>query len=266
MTLSRSVLLLPLALTLACATVPGTERSQFVLVPASVADDMGRQAWDETLATAKVVKGGAQAQMVQRVGKSIVAAAGRLYPERSAGITWEFVLIDEPQTANAWALPGGRSAVYTGLLPMTQTEDGLAAVVGHEVCHVLARHGAERMTHTLIFNMGMSLAQIMNQDKSPEEQDALLQTLGMVGQAGAILPFSRTHESEADHMGLMLAADAGYDPRAAVSLWERMGAAGGERPPEFMSTHPSEDTRVAQLTALMPEAMALYSAAKAAGR
>jgi predicted Zn-dependent protease len=249
-----------------CATVPGTERSQLVLVPRSVADDMGRSAWTETLNTAAVIPSGEEAAMVQRVGERIVAAAGRIYPERSEGYEWEFALIDEPQTANAWALPGGKSAVYSGLLPMTQTEDGLAAVMGHEVCHVLAKHGAERMTHTLMFNLGMSVAQIASQQMGPAEQDAMLQTLGMVGQAGAILPFSRTHESEADHMGLMLAADAGYDPRAAVELWKRMGAGGGERPPEFLSTHPSEETRIAKLTELMPKAMVLYKQAVAAGR
>lgn len=250
----------------ACALVPGTKRSQLVLVPRSVADEMGVQAWQQTLAESTVIASGPDAEMVQRVGKRIVAAAERIYPERAEGYTWEFALIDAPDMVNAWALPGGKSAVYTGILPLTQDENGLAAVMGHEVCHVLASHGAERMTHSMIFEMGMSVAQIASSSKSPAEQEALMEALGLAGQTGAILPFSRAHESEADHMGVMLAADAGYDPRAAVELWKRMGALGGERPPEIMSTHPAEGTRVAALEALMPEAMVLYKQAKVAGR
>ncbi len=264
--LCRVTLLALITFAVACTTVPGSGRSQFNIIPRSTADSLGNETWAQTLSESKVIATGAQAQMIQRIGKRIVAAAERIYPKRAAGYTWQFALIDEPQTVNAWALPGGKSAVYTGLLPVTQDETSLAMVMGHEVAHVLAHHGAERMSQGLGLQGVMIIAQLATADREPEQQEELMQLLGMAGQTGIILPFSRGHESEADQLGLMMAADAGYDPRAAVKLWQRMAAVGGDRPPEFLSTHPSEATRIEQLQELMPDALKLFNAAQAAGR
>ncbi|MFT7463465.1 MAG: putative Zn-dependent protease [Pseudohongiellaceae bacterium] len=265
--LLRVTLIACLALAVGCTTVPGSDRSQFNFIPRSTADSLGNDAWQQALAEATVVQSGTQAEMIQRIGKRIIAAAERLYPKRAKGYTWQFALIDEPQTVNAWALPGGKSAVYTGLLTVTQDEKSLAMVMGHEVAHVLAHHGSERMSQGMGLQGVMIIAQLATADRDPEQQGQMMQLLGMAGQAGVILPFSRNHESEADHLGLMMAADAGYNPQAAVSLWQRMAATGGgERPPEFMSTHPSEATRIKRLQELMPEALKLFKAAKAAGR
>lgn len=246
------------ALLAACATVPETGRSQLSLVPRSMEDSIGEEAWTRTLAEAPVVESGPEAELVRRVGERVAAAAARLYPDSVEGIEWEFVLIGETDKVNAWALPGGKSAVYAGLLPVTQDEDSLAIVMGHEVGHVLARHGGERMSHTLVLQATLVAAQLATGKMSAEAQDMTMQALTGVGELGFILPFSREHESEADHIGLMIAAEAGYDPRAAIDLWRRMGAGAGERPPEFLSTHPSEETRIERLTELMPEALERY--------
>lgn len=262
----KRLLLLPLLLA-ACLTVPGTERSQFIVVPQVVELSLGAQAYQQALTEAKPVAKGPQAEMVKRVGQRIGEAALRMFPERSELFSWEISLLDDPQTANAWALPGGKMAVYTGLLPITQDEAGLAVVVGHEVAHAVARHGAERMSHDLVFQAGLMAADTQLGDLPAGERDEILQALVGIGTLGAVLPFSRAHESEADHLGLLLSADAGYDPQAAIGLWERMAAGKtGPAPLEFMSTHPSETTRIARLKEVMPEALELYEAAKKAGR
>lgn len=272
--MNRSIAVLVLAVSLlpaACTSAPLTGRSQFLPFPVSVENDLGASAWEETLAEAQqqgtLVTSGPQAAEVRRVGDAIAEAAKR-NPETQAtaeSYDWQFVLLKSSQV-NAWALPGGRSAVYTGLLQVATSEDELAAVMGHEVAHALARHSGERMAQTMMVTAGLSLATLLSGDMEPEDRTLMLASLGIVGQAGVILPFSRTHESEADEIGLLLAADAGYDPRAAVTLWEKMAALGGERPPELLSTHPSEATRIEQLSELMPKAMKVWERAKAEGR
>jgi predicted Zn-dependent protease len=174
---------------------------------------------------------------------------------------WEVTIIKDDKTANAFALPGGKMAVYTGIFPMAKTEAGLAAVMGHEVVHALARHGAERMSQGQLTNTVLQVAgaAIGLSGGNPLLGQATMAALGAGAQVGVLLPFSRKHESEADYVGILLAADAGYDPRESVALWERMGhASGGGGQSEFLSTHPSHDTRIEQLKEWMPEAMAIY--------
>ena len=174
---------------------------------------------------------------------------------------WEVTVIKDDKTANAFALPGGKMAVYTGIFPMAKTEAGLAAVMGHEVVHALARHGSERMSQGQVTNIGLQVigAAVGLSSKNPMLSQSTMAALGAGAQVGVLLPFSRKHESEADYVGILLAADAGYDPRESVALWERMAhMSGGEGTAEFLSTHPSHDTRIDQLKEWMPEAMAIY--------
>ena len=259
--------LVSLAFLPACESVPGTGRNRLMLVPISTDLSLGAEGYQHTLAESKIVSSGPEAEMVQRVGSKISAAAERLYFDEASQFEWEIVLIDEPQTANAWCMPGGKMAVYTGLLPITGDEQSLAVVVGHEVCHAVARHGAERMSHELVMELGLTAASLSMSDMDSGERDQIMQALVGVGTVGAILPFSREHEAEADYMGLMVAADAGYDPQAAIGLWERMAkASAGNAPPELLSTHPSDASRIEHLKEVMPEAMGYYEQAKRAGR
>lgn len=230
-----------------CQQVSGTDRRQ--LNAYTVADEivLGDAAFDEMLASADLVESGEAFEQVQRVGMRIAAAAQRLHPEVANRFEWEVVLIDDDEVVNAWALPGGKMAVYTGILPYTRTEDGLAAVLGHEAAHALARHGGENMTRQALAGlvaMGVAVA------VDPDDRELVALAAGAYGLLGEPA-FSRAQESEADELGLFLAADAGYDPREAVLLWQRMGERGGE-PPEFLSTHPNSETRIRRLEALMP--------------
>lgn len=266
-----ALLLAALALCTACQTAPLTGRRQFLPLPPSVENEIGANAWAETLAAAQtdgsLVTTGPRAQRVQRVGRAIEAAAKR-HPETkelAETYEWEFVLLSSTQV-NAWALPGGKCAVYTGLLDVATEESELAAVMGHEVAHALARHSGERMSQTMLVNLGLTAAALLSGDMDEEDRTLLMASLGLATQAGVLLPFSRAHESEADEIGVLLSADAGYDPRGAITLWQKMGALGGERPPELLSTHPSETTRVADLEDLMPKATKIWNRAKAAGR
>jgi len=174
---------------------------------------------------------------------------------------WEVTVIKDDKTANAFALPGGKMAVYTGIFPMAKTEAGLAAVMGHEVVHALARHGAERMSQGQLTNATLQVvgAAAGASGGGGMLGQAAMAALGVGAEVGVLLPFSRKHESEADYVGILLAADAGYDPRESVALWERMGQmSGGGASSDFMSTHPSHETRITQLKTWMPEAMAIY--------
>lgn len=251
--------------------MPGTGRSQltFALSPAQEIQ-LGEEAYREQLQGAKLVRSGPQYEMLMRIGPRIAQAAEHLYPDSLATeFEWEFSLIDDPKTVNAWCLPGGKVAVYTGLLPVTRDEASLAVVVGHEVAHAIARHGAERISQQtglqgLLFAGGQLIGL---SDMSASTQELTLQALGLGAQVGVLLPFSRTHESEADELGLYMSADAGYEPRAAIGLWERMAAAsGGSGPPEFLSTHPSEGTRIQRLEEHMPKALRYYNKARREGR
>ena len=263
---TRTPLALSLALALAlagCQTVPGTGRSQLIMVPMSMDLSLGAEGYQQTLAEAELITSGPDYEMVQRVGQRVSEAAERLYTERSIEFDWEIVLIDEPETANAWCMPGGKMAVYSGLLPVTQDEEGLAVVVGHEVAHAVARHGAERMSQDIVATVALGAASASMSDMDAQERDTIMQALVGVGTLGVILPFSRAQESEADQLGLYISADAGYDPRASIGLWQRMGAQSqGAAPPEFLSTHPSDETRIEHLQSIMHDALGYYEAAQ----
>jgi predicted Zn-dependent protease len=200
--------------------------------------------------------------MVQRVGSNIAKGVEQYFAQKGLsgelkGYAWEFNLV-ESNDVNAWCMPGGKVVVYTGILPITKDETGLAVVLGHEISHAVAEHGNERMSQGLVTQLGgMALATAL--ENKPEETQALWMTAFGVGtQVGALLPFSRTHESEADRLGLIFMAMAGYNPNAAVNFWERMAAQGGQAPPEFLSTHPSDQTRINDIKKELPEAMQYY--------
>jgi predicted Zn-dependent protease len=249
--------------TASCHTVPYTGRSQLNIIDSNTENQMGLQAFQQALSENKTVSSGSQAQMVQNVAKRIAAAADRDAQERGAalGFDWQVVLIDSP-AANAWCLPGGKMGVYTGILPVTQSEAGLAVVLGHEVGHAIARHGGERITQQMGIEVALQAVQIGISKTSNATQQTVMTALGVGAQVGVLLPFSRSHESEADHIGIILMAKAGYDPHEAPKLWERMSQTGGGAPPEFLSTHPSNDTRIKQLNGWMQEALQYYQPGK----
>lgn len=258
-TLILSLVLIGLA---GCTSNPYTNRSQFLLIPESQEVHMGKQAYAQALNDPKVVisKNPAEVEPVKRVAERIIAAAKQSkYAERAKSFQWEVTVIKDDKTKNAWALPGGKIAFYTGIFPEAKNGNGLAAIMGHEVIHALARHGAERVSQHTAANLGMRIATAAF-DLKPITQTLAVQALGI----GVLLPFSRGHESEADYIGLLLAADAGYDPREAVLLWERMAKSSKGAPSEFLSTHPSHDTRIENLQKWMPEAMARYERASKA--
>ncbi len=242
---------------LGCTHAPETGRSQLIMMSSSQEIALGQEAFKEVLQKEKTVTSGLKYEMVQRVGEKVALAANRLYPEAVRGYKWKFALIRDNDMVNAWALPGGKCAVYTGLLPIAKNEDGLAIVMAHEVAHVIARHGAERASHGLI--NAVTVAGMAMSDMNKRDRVIVLGAFGI----GFALPFSRTQESEADQLGLYIAADAGYDPREAIPLWRRMGKENKGAPPEFLSTHPSSKTRIQQLRGWMPKAMLYYDNATA---
>jgi len=232
-----------------CETVPITGRSQLQLVSGAQEVQMGTEAYKDILGKAKVSTDPAQNALVARVGTRIAAATGR------SDLPWEFKVIDDPETVNAFALPGGKVAVYTGILPITRDEAGLAVVLGHEVSHVMARHSAERISEQLSLQLGAQVVgSVLGVDAEVTKVGA-----GLLVNA-LLLPWGRSQESEADHLGLIYMAKAGYDPHTARDLWIRMAEAskGRSRPPEFLSTHPSEEARVRQIEGWLSEAMRYY--------
>jgi predicted Zn-dependent protease len=233
---------------LACQTVPITGRQQLMLISSDEENRLGIEAYEKILHQEQVSQDPQLNALVRRVGERIAAVADR--PD----FAWEFHVIDK-DAANAFALPGGKVAVYTGILKYTQTDTGLAVVIGHEVAHALARHGGERMSRSLIAKLGLSAVQIGLNTNDP----AILQGIGLAYGVGVELPFDRGQESEADHIGLILMAKAGYDPREAIPFWQRMSSGKqGKGPPEFLSTHPSGKTRITQLRQWMSEALQYY--------
>lgn len=245
-----------------CSTVPITGRKQLSLIPGSTMLSMSFQQYDDFLHSNTLSTNQQQTALVKRVGTNIQKAVEQYFAQKGmsdqlSGYQWETNLV-ESKEVNAWCMPGGKIVVYTGILPVTQTEAGLAVVMGHEVAHAVAEHGNERMSQGLLAQLGgMGLALAL--EKKPEETKALWMTAFSVGaQYGALLPFSRLQESEADELGLTFMAMAGYNPNEAVSFWERMSQSGGQAPPEFMSTHPSNETRIADIRKHLPEAMKYY--------
>jgi predicted Zn-dependent protease len=249
----KLIALLSIALlALACKTVPITGRSQVRLLPESTMNSMSFTQYDQFLNENKVVTNTAQAQTVKRVGDRIRRAAEVYFAANNMSealndFRWEFNLVEDP-TVNAWCMPGGKVVIYTGIMPIAQGENGLAVIMGHEVAHALAHHGNERMSQQMAVQMGgMALSEALS-SKPQQTQSLFMTAYGIGSQVGALLPFSRTHESEADKIGLYLMAVAGYDVDEAPRFWERMQAgAGGQAPPEFLSTHPSPTTRQTNL-------------------
>jgi predicted Zn-dependent protease len=247
-----------------CETNPYTGRSQLLMISVAQEMHLGAQAYSQVKNDPKVKlsQDPREIEPVKRVANRIIEAAKRSkYAEMARQFQWEVVVIKDDKTMNAFALPGGKIAVYTGIFPVAKTEAGLAAVMGHEVVHALARHGAERMSQGQLTNAALQVASVAigASGSSPLLSQAAMAALGAGVQVGVLLPFSRSHESEADYVGLLLAADAGYDPREAVHLWERMEQlSGGGGPAEFLSTHPGHNTRIQQLKKWMPEALAIY--------
>ena len=252
-----------------CETNPYTNRSQFLVLPESQMNDLGAQQYTQVLSDPKVTisKNPREVDPVKRVAARIIKAAKRSkYVESAKTFKWDVNVIKDDRTKNAWALPGGKIAVYTGIFPMAKTEAGLAAIMGHEVVHALAQHGGERMSQGLAAQglLTVGAVALSTQGLSPQMNQLAMQALGMGTQVGVLLPFSRSHESEADYIGLLLAADAGYDPREAVGIWQRMAQASQGAPAEFLSTHPAHETRIADLKKWMPEAMKIYSRSRKA--
>jgi len=224
---------------------------------------LGLQSFQKVLQTERVVSSGPAVDQVSRVVRNLITVVRTLEPS----FEWQVSVVESSQ-ANAFCLPGGKIVVYTGILPITQTDDGLAVVLGHEIAHAILRHGSQRMLQTEVFNtvlQGASTAVSMG-DMTPEHQRAVMGALGLTTKYGVLMPFSREHETQADERGLLYAARAGYNPQEAVTFWERMAAAGGGQPPEFMSTHPSHGSRIARLKEIMPRALTEYEQATARKR
>jgi len=251
-----ALLLIVLSLSpLGCETVPYTGRRQIQLVSPDEETKMGAQSYQEIVGKAPLSTDGQANALVQRVGTRIAAVTGLTEQ-------WEFKLIADDKQANAFALPGGKVAVYTGILPITRDESGLAAVLGHEIGHVLARHGGERLSQQMGVQTATQLLAGMA-SSNPATVQLVSAALGAGAQVGVLLPWSRQQESEADHIGLILMAKAGYDPHASLELWKRMAeAAKGQRPSQWLSTHPAEETRIEQIQGWMPEALTYYRPAK----
>lgn len=242
-----------------CYTVPETGRQAFIL---PMFDDaaLGAQAFAEIKAQEKLSTNAADKARVERVGRRIAAAVG----DRMPGAQWEFVVFDEEDTVNAFALPGGKVGVYTGLLRLAATDDELAFVMGHEIAHVTSRHGAQRMTGQVLAAAGGVALDYSTQNK--KNRELMLAAYGL-GVTGGTLAYSRFHENEADYIGLRFVAHAGYDPRASVTFWRKMRAkAGGGRVPEFLSTHPSDEHRIANLEREIPNVLPIYEQALASRR
>ena len=265
----QSMLILVMAIGLAglagCETNPYTGRSQLLMTSVDQEMQMGAQAYGQVKNDPKMhqAQDPREIEPVRRVAAHVIEAAKRSkYAEMAQKFQWEVIVIKDDKTMNAFALPGGKIAVYTGIFPVARTEAGLAAVLGHEVVHALARHGAERMSQGQLTDAVLQMAGAAG-GKGMLSQAAMA-ALGAGAQVGVLLPFSRKHESEADYIGILLAADAGYDPRESVSLWERMEQLSrGGGPSEFLSTHPSNETRIDQLKKWMPEAMGIYQSRQA---
>jgi predicted Zn-dependent protease len=252
-----------------CETNPYTGRSQLLMTSVDQEMQMGAQAYSQVKNDPKMHQSQdpREVEPVRRVAARIIEAAKRSkYAEMASQFQWEVTVIKDDKTMNAFALPGGKIAVYTGIFPVAKTEAGLAAVLGHEVTHALARHGAERMSQGELTNAAL---QVLGTAVGATGGNAMLgkatmAALGAGAHVGVLLPFSRKHESEADYIGILLAADAGYDPRESVHLWERMEQmSSGKGPAEFLSTHPGHETRIEQLKKWMPEAMAIYQTRQA---
>jgi len=248
----------------ACQRNAITGRKQLSLVSESEVQAMALTEYTGFLSTNKVLSAASNknADMVKRCGNRLINAITQYYAQNKlsselSGYKWEINLVED-KNINAWCMPGGKIVVYTGLLPVTQNETALSIVMGHEIAHALAKHGSERMSQGLLQQLGGVAVSVAVQNKPKETQALFSNAYGVGSNVLGILPFSRSNESEADKFGLMFAALAGYDPREAIPFWQRMSAGGGQKPPEFLSTHPSDERRIADLQAIMNETLTKY--------
>jgi predicted Zn-dependent protease len=264
--LRKDVIIVALLVTLllSCSTVPITGRKQLDFIPSSSMLAMSVQEYDAFLKSHKLSTNEEHAQMVKQVGRRIQEAVEAYFAknqqtEALEGYDWEFNLVESDEV-NAWCMPGGKVVVYTGILPVTQDEAGLATVMGHEIAHAVARHGNERMSQALIAQMGGIGLSAALEEKPAKTRELWMTAFGMGAQVGVLLPYSRIQEKEADHLGLIFMAMAGYNPDRALDFWQRMAQKKeGKAPPEFLSTHPADETRIAKIKELLPQAMQYYS-------
>jgi len=250
-----------------CTVNQVTGRKQLSLVTESELQLMATSQYKTFLSENKALSNSNNnAAMVDRVGSRIANAITKYYSNKGQssvleGYKWEFNTI-ESKDVNAWCMPGGKVVVYTGLLPVTQNETALAIVMGHEIAHAIAKHGNERMSQAMVQQMGGTALEAALSQKPQQTKELFMTSYGIGSQVGAMLPWSRNQETEADKFGLIFAAMAGYDPREAIPFWQRMSAAGGAGQPEFLSTHPSDETRIKKLSQIMPEALKYYTGKK----
>lgn len=246
-----------------CSTVPITGRRQVSFVPQDQLIASSNDSYHQLLSESKMSEDKEKTRMVVNVGKRIASSAEQFMRENKMekeiqNYHWEFKLIQDDKTVNAFCMPGGKIAVYTGMLPITQDENGLAVVLGHEVAHALANHGGERMSQLLLAQMGATTLSAALSQQPQQTRQLLLQVYGIGANVGVILPYSRSHELEADHIGLILMAMAGYNPNSAIPFWQRMNEKARKRPPEFLSTHPEPLKRIEDIRNELPEAMKYY--------
>ena len=250
-------------LLIACSTVPITGRQQLNLLPHQTMLSMSLSQYDQFLKEHQLSQNPAQTQMVKRAGLRIQKAVEQYFAQNGmsdqlSDYAWEFNLVESDEI-NAWCMPGGKVVVYTGILPIAGDETGLAVVMGHEIAHAVAQHGNERMSQGLLTQMGGMALSTALQTKPQATQQLWMAVYGLGAQYGLMLPYSRLHENEADHLGLIFMSMAGYDPHAAVDFWQRMAARKGDAaPPEFLSTHPSDKNRIKNIQSMIPEAMEYY--------
>jgi len=258
-----SFALLVVALLLqACSLVPLTGRRQLSLVSDADMFATSLVQYDKFLQENKLNTNTAETNLVRRVGNRIKSAVTVYFAQNNLsqelnGFAWEFNLV-ESEEVNAWCMPGGKVVVYSGILPITQNETGLAVVMAHEIAHAVAKHSNERMSQALLAQLGGLTLSAALQEKPQQTQDIWMTVFGVGVQIGAVLPYSRLQESEADHLGLIFMAMAGYDPNASIVFWQRMSQKAGAKPPEFLSTHPSDKNRIKKIKSQIPEAMKYY--------
>lgn len=247
----------------ACSKTVFTGRKSLNLIPVQTLNEMSFTEYRSYLSQNKPMTSGSQLELVRRVGTDLKSAVEVYYKSKGLekelrNFAWEFNVVDDPKTVNAFCMPGGKVVVYTGILSVTQNEDALAVVMGHEIAHALANHGNERVSQGLVAQLGLTAADLalaMSQ-KPQATRDLIMMGAGAATQLGVLLPFSRKHESEADEIGLYLLAMAGYNPAEAAPFWDRMNKMAGSRPPEFLSTHPDPTKRSQRLRELIPKANA----------
>lgn len=240
----------------ACKRVPITGRKQVSLINEAELNTMSTAEYQKFLSENQVIRSGADVERIRRIGKEIADAVAIYYRKNKMekeleNFSWEFNLVND-KTVNAWCMPGGKVVFYTGILPICADDDGIAVVMGHEIAHAVARHGNERMSQGMLAQLGSNALSIAVASQPGATQDLFMTAFGVGANLGVLLPFSRKHESEADKLGLVFMTMAGYNPDKAPAFWQRMAGDGGNQPPEFISTHPSNETRIKDLQAYIP--------------